>query len=105
MATLVITGDGRQFTDYFDILKWSNLNRDDTYRLYLQNNSQNIINNMNYQNRYINQQIRTACIHKYPLNSNLNQLIQERMVYNSGCGKLYSGLCQCPVYPEYKLNP
>lgn len=85
-----VMSDGRHFTDYKtssrrnEYVKYiNNIVRDDEYRIFLQQNSESILDKewSNYRKTMACKE--TECIHKYPTRT-LPQLFgQERMAYDS----------------------
>jgi hypothetical protein len=87
----------------------NNIWRDDQYRLFLQQNGKQILDNefAYYKNNascWTND-----CVHNYPLRQNNRQMAQERAAYDSiQDPRTHSALASqrvCTQYKDYRLNP
>ena len=108
--------DGRDFGDYQsatrrnEYIKYVNdIYRDDQYRLFLQTNGTELLDNMwNYQRRYNSCPVQT-CVHHYPLRTNPRQMVQEReaydSIYNMNTNAQMAQFRECVPMNDYRLNP
>ena len=108
--------DGRDLGNYQtatrrnEYIKFVNdIYRDDQYRLFLQNNGTELLDNMwDYQKQYNSCPV-TECIHHYPLRTNPRQFVQEREAYDSihdmNTNASLAKMRQCVPVADYRLNP
>ena len=107
---------GRDLTDYQtatrrnEYIKYvNNIHRDDQYRLFLQTNGTEILDNMwNFQ-RANNSCPIYPCIHHYGTRTNTRQMVQEREAYDSifnmNTHDRLAPMRQCVIFEDYRLNP
>lgn len=107
--------DGRDFGDYQtatrrnEYIKYVNdIHRDDQYRLFLQTNGTELLDNMwNYQRRF-NSCPMQVCVHHYPLRTNTRQMVQEREAYDSifdpNTHEKMAQFRECVPMNDYRLN-
>jgi hypothetical protein len=107
--------DGRDFGDYQsatrrnEYIKYVNdIHRDDQYRLFLQTNGTELLDNMwNYQRRFNSCPVQT-CVHHYPLRTNPRQMVQEREAYDSiydmNTNEKMAQFRECVPMNDYRLN-
>lgn len=108
--------DGRHLGNYQtatrrnEYIKFVNdVYRDDQYRLFLQKNGTELLDNMwNYQKGYNSCPV-TECIHHYPLRTNPRQFVQEREAYDSihdmDTNASLAHMRTCIPVADYRLNP
>jgi hypothetical protein len=103
-------GDFKTATRRNEYIKYINdIHRDDQYRLFLQSNGTELLDNMwKYQKKY-NKCFVNDCIHHYPTRTNPRQFVQEREAYDSifnlKTNKPLAPMRQCNKYEDYRLNP
>lgn len=106
-----VMSDGRLFTDYRtsvhrdEYIKHINdINRDDDYRLFLQSNAKQIMNNQwNYLRKnkscWVNK-----CVHNYPTRVYPYQFIQERQAVDSLFNPNRTTQDLCPKFNDYRAT-
>lgn len=103
-------GDFQTATRRNEYIKYINdIHRDDQYRLFLQSNGTDLLDNMwGYQRNY-NSCPLIDCVHHYPLRTNPRQFVQEREAYDSitdmNTNARLTPMRQCPQRGDYRLNP
>ncbi len=87
----------------------NNIWRDDQYRLFLQLNGQEILDNEWKYHRHTNSCFVNDCVHNYPTRVNPRHLAQEREAYDSifnfRTNKQLEPMRQCKKYADFRLNP
>jgi hypothetical protein len=83
--------------------------RDDQYRLFLQTNGSQILDNLwNHHSKY-NRCSVNECVHHYPTRMNPRQFVQQREAHDSifdmRTNKPLEHLRQCKQQDDYRLNP
>ncbi len=103
-------GDFKTATRRNEYIKYVNdVHRDDQYRLFLQLNGGEILDNMwNYQRKYNSCWV-NDCIHHYPTRSNTRHFVQEREAYDSifdpNTNTQLAPMRQCKPYQDFRVNP
>ena len=108
--------DSRHLTDYRSSIRMNdyiryvnNIWRDDDYRLFLQKNGKQI---MDREWKYLKKNSScfvNPCVHNYPTRVNNNQLIQEKIIYDSifdkNTNEQLKAFRVCCQYDDYRLTP
>lgn len=111
----MMNDQGRHLTDFRsetsrnEYIKYINdIWRDDQYRLFLQLNGKEIMDNEWKFNKKRNSCWVNDCIHKYPTRANPRHFAQEREAYDSifniATNKQMAPMRECHVYKDYRLN-
>lgn len=103
-------GDFKTATRRNEYIKYINdIHRDDQYRLFLQLNGSEILDNMWKYHRKYNSCFVNDCVHHYPTRANPGQFAEEMEAYNSifnmRTNKILAPMRQCKPYQDYRLNP
>jgi hypothetical protein len=103
-------GDYKTATRRNEYIKYANdIQRDDQYRLFLQTNGTEMLDNMWKYQKKNNECHVNDCIHNYPTRMNPRQFVQERAafdsIYDLNTNEPLSGLRQCVKRADYRLNP
>lgn len=102
-------GDYKTATRRNEYIKYINdIWRDDQYRLFLQNNSKEILDKEWDYHKSRNMCWENSCVHKYPTRSLPKHFIQERLAYDSiydlNTRDKYRSLRRCDRYPDYRMT-
>jgi hypothetical protein len=93
-------------TSYNELIKYANnITRDDDYRLFLQTNANQIMDNEWVKLRNDDSCWNNACIHSYPLRMDPKDFVKERENFN----KLFKdnelqGDVKCNSYADYRMS-
>jgi hypothetical protein len=108
-----IMSDGRIFTDWRlatrrnEYIKYiNNITRDDDYRMFLQENTDDILSNEWTYNKKNVDCHENSCIHVYPTRSLPQYFKQEINDFNSHFNSsIPKYVKECPVYDDYRMTP
>jgi hypothetical protein len=111
----MMNDQGRHLTDFRsetcrnEFIKYVNdIYRDDQYRLFLQLNGKEIMDNEWKYNKQRNSCWVNDCVHKYPTRSNPRHFVQEMEAYNSifdiKTNKKMAPMRECYSYKDYRLS-
>jgi len=106
--------DGRHFTDYKtatrrnEYIKYINtVNRDDTYRLFLQNNANQIMDNIWDHHLQNDRCWVNPCIHNYPTRSLPHHFAAERQAFDNIAAADFTSQQKnmgCNLHNDYRMN-